>query len=654
MDFKECFKEIPNIQFKKLIGRGGFSIVCLVYRVNDGEHYAAKIVDNSCSNDIKRYFYNEIAILKSLKHDNIVKYIDNIGTSKYNILLMEYCCGQSLLKCLQRYIMKYNKPFSEVTVQYIMRQIVKGLEYIHQNNIIHRDLKTENIFVKFYKVEEYNDLNMMKTHIKIGDFGFSAKADTFRTLVGTYNYMDPIILKKIKERTDYKNFDKTCDIWSLGSICFEMIIGKKVFNGKNMAQIYENVEKGNYSLPLSLSKEIVSFINGMLQYDPQKRLTIEKLATHPFLTKDVKDFSKIHLSQLQSRIVDGELKINTKMNESIWSIFNDDENFLRSISSTFFDEFPHHIQPNKNIPVFRGNAGMGNIHLQNNYEEKKTNNYNGINPIPGTNIINNIHSNNNKLSKNHTNNINEKNKLHAQNNNQILKNNNFNNRINNNNFYNQNINNIPKTNIINYMHNNINSNINNNNRDNNIYNNMNNNGKNMVNNNFYNNINNNLNNNTNNINSNIHIQQNMNRAPHFVGNINKNELENKNLNNNLNRDIQNNINSIYNFINNKENNNFYKKIFDSQKSNKNNNLVNKNSNNINQVGSAMIHNSQCTINSNLYQNNIPNNNNNSNLYGYNRVDSNIQALSKSTSVGTSLAPGNSKIGSINQFNDKFY
>ena len=101
---------------------------------------------------------------------------------------------------------------------------------------------------------------MKNTHIKIGDFGFSSKTDTFRTLVGTYQYMDPLILKKYKERTNLKdseNFDKTCDIWSLGSICFELCIGKKVFNGVDVDQIYKNVEEGNYSLPISLSKELI-------------------------------------------------------------------------------------------------------------------------------------------------------------------------------------------------------------------------------------------------------------------------------------------------------------------------------------------------------------------------------------------------------------
>ena len=131
----KCFQEIPNIQFKNLIGIGGFSTVYLVYRIDDSEHYVAKIVDDRHSNEIKRYFNNEISILKSLKHNNIVKYIDNIRTSKCNILLMEYCSGQSLLKCLRKYIKKYNKPFPEEIVQHIMKQIVKGLEYIHQNNI---------------------------------------------------------------------------------------------------------------------------------------------------------------------------------------------------------------------------------------------------------------------------------------------------------------------------------------------------------------------------------------------------------------------------------------------------------------------------------------------------------------------------------------
>ena len=84
----------------------------------------------------------------------------------------------------------YHKTFNEEIIQQIMKQIVNGLKYLHEKNIIHRDLKTENIFVKFYNKENYNNMNLDKTHIKIGDFGFSTKEKNFLTIAGTPVYMD--------------------------------------------------------------------------------------------------------------------------------------------------------------------------------------------------------------------------------------------------------------------------------------------------------------------------------------------------------------------------------------------------------------------------------------------------------------------------------
>ena len=92
---------------------------------------------------------------------------------------MEYCSGNSLLSCLKKYISMYHKTFNEEIIQQIMKQIVNGLKYLHEKNIIHRDLKTENIFVKFYNKENYNNMNLDKTHIKIGDLVFQQKKKIF-------------------------------------------------------------------------------------------------------------------------------------------------------------------------------------------------------------------------------------------------------------------------------------------------------------------------------------------------------------------------------------------------------------------------------------------------------------------------------------------
>ena len=116
---------------------------------------------------VSKYLKNEIAILRELNHKNIVKLEDVKITKKHYYLVMEYCNGGSLSDCLNKYQELYNKTFSEEIVQYLMRQIIQGLKYIHNKNIIHRDLKFDNILVNFDSDEDKKKVNMMKAEVKI-------------------------------------------------------------------------------------------------------------------------------------------------------------------------------------------------------------------------------------------------------------------------------------------------------------------------------------------------------------------------------------------------------------------------------------------------------------------------------------------------------
>ena len=134
--------------------------------------------------------------------------------------------------------------------------------------------------------------------------------------------MDPIILKKLNKIGNSKEYgyDEKVDIWGLGTVCYEMLIGKLVFDTEDMDELVSLVEKGNYILPSTLSMEAASFINGMLKYDPKKRFTIEQLYRHQFLNKNFKEFHKIDLNKIKENVADSKIKMNTKLNESIWDI----------------------------------------------------------------------------------------------------------------------------------------------------------------------------------------------------------------------------------------------------------------------------------------------------------------------------------------------
>ena len=291
------------------------------------------------------YFKNEIEIMQRLDHPNIIKFHSLKKTKKFFYLAMEFCNGGSLEEALQNYQEKYKKPFSEEIVQYLMRQIIDAFKYIHSKRVIHRDIKLENILINFESEKDKEELNMMKATVKIVDFGFAcyiSNSGSLYTTVGSPINMDPIILKKLNSNTKKARqlgYDQKADIWSLGTICYEMLIGKSAFDAQDMDELVEKIEEGTYTVPTNLSKEVISFINGMLQYDSSKRLTSDELSRHPFLTTEVKDFHPIDLKKVSKKVDDKkQLKINTILNKSIWAIFNaEDEEKLKNIDGKKYD-----------------------------------------------------------------------------------------------------------------------------------------------------------------------------------------------------------------------------------------------------------------------------------------------------------------------------
>ena len=449
---------------EKKIGKGAFGEVFLTTKKDTSKLFATKQIpkeffDNQAT---KKYLLNEIYILNELKHPNIVQFESLKKTKQHFYIIMEYCNGGELSKALESHIEKTGKPFSQEIVQHLMKQIISAFKYIHGKKIIHRDIKLENILLNYETNEDKKNENLMKATVKIIDFGFASFIDKaglkFSTL-GSPMYMDPLILKEFQKRgkkTGKLGYDQKADIWSLGTICYEIAIGKCAFDAEKIDELIQKVEKGEYMIPTSLSKELISFINGMLQYDPKQRLTIEQLSNHNFLNMNPSQFHKLDLKKVNNNLVKSKLKINVKKNQSIWAIFNEeDENTLLKIGRENYEkETPLPEEQNlqlkrlntgsdKNVNNNANNNNIININLKN----KKFNRYNSgpakrnidnnftesIMPDVDTNLNNN---NNLKNKNNANNNFNKNNQI---NNNPKMQNNNRN--INNNNLQKNNINN---------------------------------------------------------------------------------------------------------------------------------------------------------------------------------------------------------------------
>ena len=343
--------QVDNLILEKLLGKGSFGEVHLTRITGDSKLYATKVYDRERIENTEafKYLTNEINIMHNLNHPNIVKFIQVKKTKKHYYIVMEYCNGGELEKALEKYQLKYGRPFSEEIVQHLMRQIISAFKYMHSNQIMHRDIKLENILVNFESEKDKNDLNMMKATVKIIDFGFACKigknALTYTTIGNPMN-MSPLILKKLTSHGKVRQlgYDMKADIWSLGAICYQMLIGKAAFDADDIDELVEKIEKGIYKVPTNLSKEVVSFLNGMLQYEPQARLTAEQLYNHQFLQENIQNFHTIDLNQVSNRVKKNELEIDTKKNKSIWAIFNEDvENKLNKIS-------PGHLAPINEVP----------------------------------------------------------------------------------------------------------------------------------------------------------------------------------------------------------------------------------------------------------------------------------------------------------------
>ena len=377
---------VEDLTLIKSVGKGSFGEVFLTSRKGTDQMYAVKKVSKSLvlQEKVKKYFNNEIYILKQVNHPNIIKLYEIKQTLNNFYLVFDLCNGGGLSNCLEKYMKQNKKPFTQEIAQSIIRQLVSGLQYLHNNKILHRDLKLDNVLLHFNSEEDKNNFNLLKAQVKIIDFGFARYLENdslAQSVLGSPINMDPQILAKMRKIDNNQSFgyDQKADIWSLGTICYEMLIGVPPFDATSYEELVSKIQKGNYKIPknLKLSKEAISFINGMLQYNPEKRLSIDQLANHNFLIKNVKDFKEIDLTKAAKVDQKSDLVFNAK--ESVWDIFESSIKDLDGVSSNDLSKNQQSYNGPKNgisgqVEDILSNR-MNNLTVESQSQKSKNNNF---------------------------------------------------------------------------------------------------------------------------------------------------------------------------------------------------------------------------------------------------------------------------------------
>lgn len=260
---------IDKYNVHEVLGQGGFGTVYRISKFETKEEYALKVTPFEILKTPKlmRKHRMEIEIQRKLNHENILKSYDYFEDSSNTYIVLELCPHQSI-----KHLLRKKKTMTEVETASIIREIVNGLIYLHDNRIIHRDLKLENFLIG------------KDGHIKIADFGLSTRLeydDQRRfTVCGTPNYLSPEILCSSSKGHSYE-----VDIWAIGVCAFALLTGKPPFETKKLKSTYEHIRSCSYSFPPELRLSFVAkdFVRSILQINPEVRPSAIELSLHPFL-----------------------------------------------------------------------------------------------------------------------------------------------------------------------------------------------------------------------------------------------------------------------------------------------------------------------------------------------------------------------------------
>ncbi|KAG1683871.1 Serine/threonine-protein kinase Nek4 [Nymphon striatum] len=257
------------------VGKGSYGEVWSARSKKDRKKYVIKKMSlKNISKRENKAAQLEVKLLASLHHPNIVSYKESFTDPGSSIfIVMGFCEGGDMYHLIHA---RQGVPIGENLVIEWFIQISMALQYIHERNILHRDLKTQNIFLTKSKI------------IKLGDFGIARVLDSTcqmaTTLIGTPYYMSPEIFTN-------KPYNHKSDVWALGCCLYEMTSLRHPFNAKDMNSLmYKILKKKPPPMPRNYHSDLLALMKSMLSYEPDQRPSVQAILNNSFIRKNIAVF----------------------------------------------------------------------------------------------------------------------------------------------------------------------------------------------------------------------------------------------------------------------------------------------------------------------------------------------------------------------------
>uniref|UniRef100_A0A914UR16 Aurora kinase n=2 Tax=Plectus sambesii TaxID=2011161 RepID=A0A914UR16_9BILA len=264
--------KLSDFEIGRPLGKGKFGNVYLAREKDTKFIVALKVLFKSQLQKahVEHQLRREIEIQGHLRHPNVLRMYNYFYDDKRIYLILEYAARGELYKELQKH-----RRFPEARSAMYIHQMADALLYCHEKKIIHRDIKPENLLLG------------LKGDLKIADFGWSVHAPSSKraTMCGTLDYLPP-------EMVEGQPHDEKVDLWSLGVLLYEFLVGKPPFETENSSETYKRITSVKYSFPSHVSEGARDLIAKLLQREPKKRLSLMGVMEHEWVKRHVAELKE--------------------------------------------------------------------------------------------------------------------------------------------------------------------------------------------------------------------------------------------------------------------------------------------------------------------------------------------------------------------------